>query len=218
MDSRNTFVAVGTLPTAGAYSPPEDFSDAGAVQANGLADVGQRRSGFLRSGEALASRLSRGFHVPLVVKLSALRNWRGLLSWRPSARREPVRQPGTWCDSPAKEIIGWLVGHWLQGTAIRRGRRLACCHLAAGDCGPGARPGPLLGEATKRLAISLDRGLDPDLALRAVAGQAKAHLASLGLRGGWSLGLHRRHSGPTAFGIAEGCTAVGQSWASFTSR
>jgi len=43
------------------------------VQANGLADVGQRRSGFLRSGEVLASRFSRGFHVPLVVKLSALR-------------------------------------------------------------------------------------------------------------------------------------------------
>src|SRR5258708_7585469 len=44
--------------------------------------------------------------------------------------------------------------------------------------------GGLLGEAAQRLAISLDRGLDPALALRAASGQAEAQLVSLDLRGG----------------------------------
>lgn len=51
----------------------------------------------------------------------------------------------------------------------------------------------LLGEAAQGLAISLDRSLDPPLALGAASGQAKAQLVSLGLGGGGSLRFHRRH-------------------------
>lgn len=51
----------------------------------------------------------------------------------------------------------------------------------------------LLGEAAQGLAVSLDRGLDPTLALGAASGQAKAQLVALGLQGGGSLRLHRRH-------------------------
>ena len=50
----------------------EDFSDSRAMQADQLADVRQRRSGLLRSGEALARPFSASLHVPLVVELGAL--------------------------------------------------------------------------------------------------------------------------------------------------
>jgi hypothetical protein len=42
------------------------------VQADRLAYFCQRRSGFLRSGEALSPRFSRSFNVSPVVKLGAL--------------------------------------------------------------------------------------------------------------------------------------------------
>ena len=43
------------------------------MQSDRLADFRQRRSGLLREGEGLAPSLARSLHVPLVVKLGALR-------------------------------------------------------------------------------------------------------------------------------------------------
>ena len=63
---------VGRFPTVLLFSP-EDFPDARAMQADRLAYLGKRRSGFLRLGESFAPCLSRGFHVPLVIELRAPR-------------------------------------------------------------------------------------------------------------------------------------------------
>lgn len=63
---------VGNLPTVDLFAS-EDFPDAGAMQADRLANFRQRRSGLLRLGEGLAPRLPRSLHVLLIVNLCALR-------------------------------------------------------------------------------------------------------------------------------------------------
>lgn len=70
-DQRSTIV--GKTPTVLSLFASEDFPDARAVQADRLADLRQRRSGFLRPSEALAPLLPRGPQLPLVIELSALR-------------------------------------------------------------------------------------------------------------------------------------------------
>lgn len=64
---------IGETPTVSLLFASKDFPDARAVQADRLADFRQRRSGLLRSGEALAPLLPRGLQLPLVVKLGAFR-------------------------------------------------------------------------------------------------------------------------------------------------
>jgi hypothetical protein len=58
--------------------------------------------------ESLSTTVPWGFWLPCIIRLDALRWWRGERAFRGRLRRCPTVAPGILCQAPARSFHGWL--------------------------------------------------------------------------------------------------------------